>query len=525
MPGGSGAPTGRPPVPPQVNPYRSPYPQAPPPAWVKATQPAKPVTPGPWVAVAGIGAGLVSAALLGEGVGVNLLLCALVASGAAALSARAAGRKVRPWTVVWAVGALGLLVVPAVSAAGWPIALAIFAAFGVGSLALHGGTRWTGVLLGPVGLWAHLMASVPWAAGGLRSQNLPARNRVVPVLKAVAVTIGLLVVFGALFASADETVAELLGDLTPSVDTEELPLRALLFIVGVLVALGAAHTAAAPRRWDRLPVTPGKARTRVEWALPMTALSLLFGVFVMVQVVAVFGGGGEAVRTKPGVIPAQFAREGFWQLLWVILLTMVVVVLASRWAPRGTPGDRLMVRVLLSVLCALTVAVVASAMYRMQLYVDAFGLTRLRISVAAAELWLGVVFVLIVVAVLSGSGRWLPRAVVLSAVVGTAVLGLIGPDALIAEQNVARYERTGKVDIDYLRGLSADAVPALDRLPADRRTCALQQISSDLAVDTPWYATSLAEADAREILRQRPAPDDRGVACRRAGVSTYSYYP
>ncbi|MER8186218.1 DUF4173 domain-containing protein [Kitasatospora sp. NPDC094015] len=512
-------------MPQQFNPYRSPYPQAPPPAWLKATQPVEPAAPGPWVALAGVGAGLAAAVLLGAGVGVNLLLCALVASIGAALAARAAGRRIRPWTVVWAAGALGLLVVPAVSAAGWPIALAIFAAFGVGSLALHGGTRWTGVLLGPVGLWAHLMTSVPWAAGGLRGRNLPARNRVVPVLKAMAVTIGLLIVFGALFASADKTVADLLGDLTPSVDTEELPLRTLLFILGALVALGAAHTAAAPRRWDRLPVAAGKARTRVEWALPMTALILLFGVFVTVQAVAVFGNGWEAVRTKPGVIPAQFAREGFWQLLWVILLTMVVVVLASRWAPRATAGDRLMVRAMLSLLCALTVAVVASAMYRMRLYVDAFGLTRLRISVAATELWLGVVFVLIIVAVLAGSARWLPRAVVLSAVIGTTVLGLIGPDALIAEQNVARYERTRTIDVEYLRGLSADAVPALDRLPGDLRTCALQQIASDLATDTPWYATSLAEADAADILRKRPVGEDGGSACRRSGVRNLDYYP
>ncbi|MEU9127701.1 DUF4173 domain-containing protein [Kitasatospora sp. NPDC048540] len=508
-----------------MNPYRSPYPQTPPPAWVKATEPQKPASPGPWVALAGIGAGLVTALLLGDGLGVNLLICALAAAGVAALTARSAHRRARPWTLVWAASALGLLIVPAVSAAAWPTAVAILVAAGVGSLALHGGTRWAGVLLGSVGFWGHLMTSVPWAAAGLRTDNLPSRNRVVPVLKAVAVSVGLLVVFGALFASADETVANLLGDLTPSIDVDDLPLRVLLFVLGLLVALGAAHTVAAPRRWDRLPIAPGKPRSLVEWALPMTALSLLFGVFVTVQAVAVFGGGLDAVRTKPGVIPAEFAREGFWQLLWVIVLTLAVVVLAARWAPRATAGDRLTVRVLLSVLCALTVAVVASAMYRMHLYVDAFGLTRLRVSVAAVELWLGVVFVLIVVAVLMGSQRWLPRAVVLSAVVGAAVLGLITPDSLIAEQNVARYERTGKVDVAYLRSLSADAVPALDRLTGDRRACALELISADLADGAPWYATSLSEARARAILRDRPVPQDASKACRRLGVRTGDEYP
>ena len=36
-----------------------------------------------------------------------------------------------------------------------------------------------------------------------------------------------------------------------------------------------------------------------------------------------------------------------------------------------------------------------------------------------------------------------------------------------------RYAETGRIDLDYLRGLSADAVPALDRLPEPLRSCAL----------------------------------------------------
>jgi hypothetical protein len=60
-------------------------------------------------------------------------------------------------------------------------------------------------------------------------------------------------------------------------------------------------------------------------------------------------------------------------------------------------------------------------------------------------------------------GRWLPRAtVVLSAAFGLA-FGLSNPDARIAEHNVARYERGGPLDRDYLEGLSPDATPVLLR--------------------------------------------------------------
>ncbi|MEV8096111.1 DUF4173 domain-containing protein [Kitasatospora sp. NPDC085879] len=500
-------------------------PPAPPPdpEWIVATAPVRPALPGFRVLAGGLASGLLAAALLTEGLGVNVLLWALIGAVAAGLAAAAAGRRVRPWTVVWTVAALVLLLVPALVEASWPVVLALLAAAGAGSLALHGGKRWPGVLLGPIGIWPHLIPGLGWALLSLRNRQYPARARVVSIVKAAGVSLALLVVFGALFASADAAVAELLGDLAPSVDTDDLPMQVLLFLAGLLVALAAAHTAAGPRRFDRLPVKPGRARGRLEWAVPLVALNLLFGAFVAVQAV-VFVGGYESVMRKPGMIPAEYARQGFWQLLIVTLLVLVVLALAGRWAPRSTPRDRAMAKTLLALLCSLTMVVVASALYRMHRYVDNFGLTRLRISVATVEIWLGVVLLLVLVGGILASSRWLPRAVVLSAVATTAVFGLISPDAMIAEQNVHRYEQTGRIDVGYLRDLSADAVPALDRLPQDQRICALQKIAQDLGDDQlPWYATSLAEARAREILRDRPVPLMNG-SCGRIGVRLGSSY-
>jgi hypothetical protein len=469
------------------------------------------------VVAAALASGLLAAALLTDGLGVNVLLWAVVGTLAAALAAVAAGRRIRPWTVVWTAAALVLLLVPALTEAGWPVLLALLAATAAGSLALHGGRRWPGVLLGAVGLWTHLIPGLAWSFVAVRTRRHPARDRLVPVLKAVGVSAVLLLVFGALFASADAAVAQLLGDLAPSVDTADLPVQILLFLAGLLITVGAAHTAAAPRRFDRYPVRPGRERGRVEWAVPLVALNLLFGAFAAIQAV-VFVGGYESVMRRPGVIPAEYARQGFWQLLVVTLLVLVLVALAQRWAPRSTPGDRLLAKGLLGLLCTLTLVVVASALYRMHRYVDVFGLTRLRISVAAVEIWLGVVLLLVVVAVATASARWLPRAVVLSAVAATAAFGLLSPDALIAEQNVQRYQHSRTIDIAYLRTLSADAVPALDRLTGDDRTCALGNIAADLGTaHLPWYATSLAEADARRILQADPVVRPE-AACGRIGI-------
>ncbi|WP_406391631.1 DUF4153 domain-containing protein [Streptomyces sp. NBC_00887] len=461
---------------------------------------------------------LLSALLLGDGLGVNLLLVAVPATLAAFFAAREAGRRIRPWTVTWAIGGLALLVVPALRDAGWPTFLAVVSALALGSLALHGSRSWLGVLLGSLGLFNSAPAGLRWGLRGVRDRADDSRGRVRTAVRSAAVAIVLLVVFGALFASADAAFADLLGNLLPDVSIGEAPWRVFLFVLGLVGALAAAYTAAAPVRWDGITVRPGPARSRVEWALPLIVLDLLFAAFIALQL-AVLLGGYDKVYEETGLYPAQYARQGFWQLLWATVLTLIVIALALRWAPRGGSRDRTLVKGVLGVLCVLTLVVVASALRRMDLYVDAFGLTRLRISVAAVELWLGVVLVLILAAGVFGA-RLLPRAVAVSAAVGVLAFGLLSPDGLIAEQNVQRHDKGKTIDIDYLGSLSADAVPALDELPEPLRSCALERIQRDLVTsDTPWYASSWGEARARDVFEEREVYN-RSLECAGLGSDT-----
>ncbi|MFD3485869.1 DUF4153 domain-containing protein [Streptomyces sp. NPDC058665] len=474
-----------------------------PPAWIgeiSSDEPARIGVATLWcVAVTGLLSGL----LLGEGLGLNLLIVSVPAALGAYFAAREAGRRLRPWTLVWAVGGVALLSVPALRDAGWPTFLAMTSALALGSLALHGCRTWPGVVLGPFGLFGSVGTGLFWGAKGVRDRAEGSRGRWAPVVRTVVAAAVLLVVFGALFASADAAFADLLGGLTPDVSVADGPWRTLLFVLGVVGALAAAHTAAAPLHWDRITVRPGKARNRVEWALPLIVLNLLFAVFIGVQLTVLFG-GYDKVLSETGLTYSEYATQGFWQLLGATLLTLLVIGLARRWAPRDGARDRTLVSAVLGVLCVLTLVVVASALRRMDLYVDAYGLTRLRVSVAAMELWLGVVIVLIMAAGVFG-GRWLPRAVAVSGAASVLIFGLISPDALVAERNVDRYRTSDKIDIEYFQQLSADAVPALDTLPEPLRSCALEGIARGLGgSDEPWYATSWGESKARDILDDRP---------------------
>ncbi|WTE36677.1 DUF4173 domain-containing protein [Streptomyces sp. NBC_01618] len=485
------------------NPWRQGRPQA---SAVSRLRPAKPAAIRSATLCSVLATAILSAILLGDGLGLNLLIVAAPAALAAYFAAQAAGRRLRPWTAVWAVGGLALLAVPALRDAGWPTFLAVVSAVALGSLALHGSRSWLGVFLGSLGLFSSIADGLAWGGRGVRERMADPRGRLGIAFRTTGVAVVLLIVFGTLFASADAAFADVLGNLIPEVSVGDSPWRLFLFVIGLVGALAAAYSAAAPVRWDGITVRPGKARGRLEWALPLIVLNLLFAVFIAIQITVLLG-GYDKVMAETDLSYSQYARQGFWQLLWATLLTLLVIAIALRWAPRGRGSDRTLVRSVLGTLCLLTLVVVTSALRRMDLYVDAYGLTRLRISVAAVELWLGVVLVLIMVAGVFGA-RLLPRAVAASAAVAVLAFGLVSPDGLIAKQNVQRYRNDHSIDIDYLRDLSADAVPALDTLPEPLRSCALKDIQRSLrSSDTPWYATSWGEARARDILRKRSSED------------------
>lgn len=162
-------------------------------------------------------------------------------------------------------------------------------------------------------------------------------------------------------------------------------------------------------------------------------------------------------------------------------------------------------RILLGVLCLTALVVVASAMHRMSLYQQAYGYTRLRLFVDTIELVLGAVFVLVLAAGVRLRASWLPRSVVGLLAFALLALAVLNPDAWIAEHDVHRWNQIGQIDIAYLSTLSADAVPALLRLPASLRACALTQLTVELQrPNDPWYDANFARSRARRLLMADP---------------------
>jgi two-component system, OmpR family, sensor histidine kinase BaeS len=442
-------------------------------------------------------AGLLGALLLVDTPpGLGVLLTGL-AVGTAALPA--ARHRLGPHELGYATLGVLLLAVAVVRDAPWFVALCLLGAAGVASFALAPARTLVGGLLGGVSWPLAALRCLPWLRRGLPPRGTGVVGSGLRWLRIGALSGVLLLVFGSLFAAADAAFAALI----PRPDLGLLPLRLVVAAVVAGAAVSAAFLGAAPPRWDALAPAPARTVRVAEWLVPIAVLDALFLTFVTVQAAVLFGGHRHVLDTA-GLTYAEYARSGFGQLVVVTLLTLSVVAATVRWAPRETRGQRLALRLLLGVLCITSLVVVAAALHRLHLYEQAFGFTRLRLFMNAFESWLGAVVVLVLLAGVRLRATWLARAVVASAAVGLLALGALDPDAFVAERNVDRYRATGKVDVSYLQQLSADAVPAVDRLPEPARSCVLSGMAAVHPRPSRLGGWNLGRARAADLIARHP---------------------
>jgi two-component system sensor histidine kinase BaeS len=392
---------------------------------------------------------------------------------------------------------LGAVVV--VRDAEWVVVLCVLAALAVAAATLVEVRSFTGLAVAAVSVPLAGLRGLPWIGRSIVAGRPGTTSWA--VVRTAVLCVLVATVFGSLLASADALVGSWLGAVVPTLSADTIVARIFVLCAVAGATLAFAYVSLNPPRVVPLPAPRPVTRT-FEWLLPVGIVIGLFGVFLVAQLAVMFGGHDYVARTT-GVTYADYVHQGFTQLCVATVLTLGLVAAAAAKARRDSVRDRTVLRVVLGILCALTLVLVASALDRMHVYEEAYGFTRLRLLVTLFEGWLGLLVVLVMVAGIRLRGPWLPMATVLTGAVALLGLAWLNPDAYIASQNIDRYQQTGKVDTAYLAGLSADAAPELSRLPESIAACVQAHVTHD-----DWLEWNLGRHRAAGVL---PSGSD----CRR----------
>lgn len=321
-------------------------------------------------------------------------------------------------------------------------------------------------------------------------------------LGGAALAAPLLLLFGTLFAAADPLFARYTSDLAHSLDQviEHLGVIAALAWVtgGLLAGLLVARCPAGMELPRPRPVLGAAI------AVAVALVVALFAAFLAVQARALLG-GADWVESRVGLSYSEYARGGFFQLLACAGIALPLGLIAD-WAVSPKDPRRRRTALLSAALAIAVLAVVASAARRMALYVEAYGLTELRLYASATMLWLAIASVAFGVAATRGRRERFCFHALLAATAVVGGLGIVNPGARIAAYNASRDPGAGTpFDAVYAVSLGADAVPALlealPSLPSDARCATAREL---LARNGPrpgdWRTYNASRARARALL-------------------------
>ena len=292
-------------------------------------------------------------------------------------------------------------------------------------------------------------------------------GRLGPAVLGCAGAAALLAVLVPSLASADALFGLATADLRALLDLHLTEAAAKTVAAAVMTPFffSLVYSLRHPRPLPQPAEKPRRGADGLIFALMLAAAAAVYLLFLAVQTAGIFG-GADYLAAK-GLSYAEWARSGFFQMVRVTALNLVLLLSAVHWSRREGGAWRA-VRLLSAVLTAESLLLLLSAAVRMTLYVEAYGLSFKRL-LTYWGMGMMALFLLAARKVRRPDFRFC-RAAFPLALAGWLVLHCVPLDYLTAKDQVDRClsGESATIDAAYLLyDLSYDALSQLERLDGD----------------------------------------------------------
>lgn len=185
-------------------------------------------------------------------------------------------------------------------------------------------------------------------------------------------------------------------------------------------------------------------------------LTMVYVVFSGIQIITLFA---KEHMLPDGYTYSEYARQGFFQLLFVAVINLVVVLICNH-----VFKDNKLLKIILTVMCGCTYIMIISSAVRITMYIKTYDLTYLRLLVIFALINLSCLFAGAIISIYNKPFN-LVRYIIMICGVLYIILSFAHPDAIIARYNldrcIERMENADEgeydMDISYVLECSDDA--------------------------------------------------------------------
>lgn len=401
--------------------------------------------------------------------GINLFLFAIAVSAGILAAARTglSPKSVGLWMGVATFASFPLVVGPSSMGIALAVVAVMLIALSASRLAPRNPARLPLILsrflaVAPLRLFVDV-----WKHSARRKQDVPTRWTGAG-LKVWILPLALATVFLILFAMANPVIDDVLRSIDLLVLWQLLDFWRITFWLVAAVCVWAVLRPRLLRMRKRVaaaqPAQPASENILLSPASILRSLlvfNAMFAVQTLLDLVYLWGGAD----LPDGMTHAQYAHRGAYPLIATALLAGAFVLVAMR---RDGPGDKsAAIRYLVHAWIGQNILLCLSAILRLDLYVEIYSLTELRV---AAGIWMGLVAIglalILLRIVLRRSNAWLIAMNLASLAVVLYATALVDIPAFIARFNVEHSLEVANegmpLDLEYLATLGPSAIPALD---------------------------------------------------------------
>lgn len=344
---------------------------------------------------------------------------------------------------------------------------------------------------------AHFFWPFSHAAEANKGKEKQKNGTTIAIIIGLFVALGLLAIILPLLLNSDMIFAKVFGDILKYINI------GTIFGIGFTIIFGfiCCYAFFSALCTYNFPMEKEGKSNQFNPVIGITfssVLAVIYVIYSLIQIVFLFIGLDKGLPS--GVTYAEYARSGYWELLFVSIINFLMILISMYLFK-----ENMILNIVLTIISGCTFIMIGSAGYRMMLYISQYHLTFLRVLVMWSLVLIGLVMIGTVISIYKKKFP-LFRYSVLILSCCYIVLSLSRPDYWIAKYNVAKMEEVSVEDLHYLiYNLSYDAAPIVATIDPEE-------------VNGEYYDTEYIKGDMYDYFREL-SNMNQGIYFRKANYS------
>lgn len=292
----------------------------------------------------------------------------------------------------------------------------------------------------------------------LNSEKAPTIKR---FAKAILITVPCVLILTLVLSSADMVFSLKTTGLLSDIFKFIRPWNIVILLAGIFAGLYMFGSVCNSYMYsDRIrPLKKNKKGYFIIINILLFAVLIVYTLFVIIQFKYLFAGSA----LPEGLTYTSYARKGFFELLMLTGVNITTILIVVKLTKKSDSKWKYFTKFLCHYLCAVTVVLLISSFYKMTLYTNDDGLTRLRFFVMGFLIFeaIGLLATFVYIA----KPRFnIVLVYTLIALVYYIILNIIPSDNIIAKNQIDKFLKGEREGLHYIFTLSSDAAPAMEYL-------------------------------------------------------------